>query len=281
LKTGEATAFCVRAGLDFHLIDAEWEKNYMNTKELDRSLSFLRETESDLELILTINARHMVALETVRDYCEVIGQYGNGGFCFVVGNPTYLSEEERRLDAGAMLAELVTACRHRLPLASVFVGSEGYAELTSSLSEKYSTIPFALLDSRVPDKATRVGASEEDGRAAIYCPCYLSADSEMQMIRALGLYAMRRKWVREALRERGLRAADIKSQLADGGLIEDSTANVLGDAIRHLALCGMHQAEHSLRRFSMRGVSYVALLLAEDSHEEQKELDRLVSRLSS
>ena len=252
----------------------------MNRSGLERNLSLLHEAESEVELILTINARHMVAHHIIREYSEVIEQYANAGFCFVAGNPTYLSEEEKALKAGPRLAELVSACRGRLPLAPIFVGSEGLTDLTLTLADKYSTIPFRLLDSRGPARTTKIEPNEPDG-AAVYCPCSLSVHNEMRTIRTFGPYAIRRKWVRRALTDHGLRPADIRAQLADGGLIGETAVGVLGDAIQHLALCGMHQTERSLRRFSLQGISHVALLLAENGYEEERELNGLVSRLNA
>ena len=244
----------------------------MTPAKLDRNIAYLTESESDLTLIMTINARHASAFDHARDYVEVIRQSGNAGFCFVAGNATYLTEEERVSDAVGRLTELVAQTRRTLPEAPIFVGSEGLAGFTHRLSEEHSTIPFALLGSKE--------SNLEDGTVAVYCPCYLAADSETERIRALGSYAMRRGWVRQALRERGLRVSEVRAQLSDGGVVQDSAISVLGDAIQHLALCGLRQAEHSLRRFSTHGIAYVALLPATESDKEAAEMARLASRFN-
>ena len=87
--------------------------------------------------------------------------------------------------------------------------------------------------------------------------------------------------MRRRLRERGVSVSEVKTQLTDGGLVDDSTAFVLGNAIRKLALCGTRTAEERVRAFSSLGVSYVAFLLAQEGPEDEQELGRLVSRFSS
>ena len=244
----------------------------MTTTQLDRNLSYLTEIGNDLLLVLTINARHASAFELAGDYAEVIRKNGNGGFCFVAGNMTYLTQEERMLDAASRVTELVAKARQSLPDAPIPVGSEGLTSFTGRLWEEHSAVLFALLGSK--------DSKLEDGTKAVYCPCCLAADGDTQRVRALGAYAMRRKWVRQALRERGLRVAEVKAQLLDRGAIQDSAISVLGDAIQHLALCGVRQAEHSIRRLSRNGMDYVALLPAEESSKENAELARLASRLN-
>ena len=44
----------------------------------------------------------------------------------------------------------------------------------------------------------------------------------MKLVKALGPYALRRRWVRRMLRENGLRVADIRSQISNGGLVDSS-----------------------------------------------------------
>jgi hypothetical protein len=278
--TEDATKFCVQTGLDFHLIDAEWQQNYMSPTELDRNLSLLTETGSELRFIVTINARHLTAYDLTKEYSEVIAGCPNAGFCFVAGNPSYLSEAEQRLDASTRLAELVETTRNRLPFAPIFVGSEGLTDLTSRLSREFAAIPFILLDSAVLDKMAGFCSGPMETLGGVYCPCYLSGDEDGKLIKAFGGYALRRGWVRRALRHRGLRVAEVKSQLLNGGLIESEASVVLRNAIQELALCGAYCAKQRLRIFSGFGIRYVALLFAEDSMEEGKELERVVSQLN-
>jgi len=251
----------------------------MSPTEIDRTLALLHELESELNLILTINARHRAAFDTARDYSEVIAHHGNAGLCFVAGNPIYLSEEERHLDAKDRLMELVASSRHKLPSAPIFLGSEGLHDITITLSQKYSVVPFVLLDSSAQAKASSI-RSKSKKETGVYCPCHLSADGDGSLIKAFGAYALRRRWVRKALRDRGLRVIDVKSQIANGGAVGPA-ALVLGDAIRELALCGESAAKKRLAVLSDSGVRYVALLLAEETAEEASNLEKLRSRFSS
>jgi hypothetical protein len=251
----------------------------MDGAEVDRTLEFLNEYESDLRLILTVSAKHLCAFAIAREYSEVIARHGNAGFCFVAGNSAFLSEEERRLDLRSRIRELVRLSRDRLPYAPIFVGSEGLTDLTVSLSQQYSTVPFMLLDSSVREnaEATRSKSREATG---VYCPCHLSADGDGGLIKSFGAYALRRRWVRKALRDRGFKVSDIKTQIADGGVMGPA-ATLLGSAVRKLALCGFHAAEEHLRVLENYGVHYAALLSAEEDVEEAKELEKLASRFCS
>jgi len=251
----------------------------MSPTEIDRTLALLHELESELSLILTINARHLTAFDTAKDYSEVIGQHGNAGLFFVAGNPAYLSEEERRLHARDRLTELVTSSRDKLPSAPIFVGSEGLHDITITLSRKYSVVPFVLLDSSAQAKVSSI-RSKSKKETGVYCPCHLSADGEGVLIKAFGSYALRRGWVREALRERGLRVTDVKSQLANGGGVGEA-ALVLGEAIRELVLCGSSAAEKRLTALYDSGVGYAALLPAQETAEEARDLESLTSRFCS
>ena len=113
----------------------------------------------------------------------------------------------------------------------------------------------------IAERNSTYGISE----SAVYCPAYLSAHNKMKLVKALGHYALRRRWVRRMLREHGLRVADVTSQISNGGLVESSAENLLSDAIRELALCNGNQAEQTLRSLSSSGVRYAAVLQAEDT----------------
>jgi len=274
LKTREITELCVNSGFNFHFIDAEWPTHYMTPNEFNDILCLGEELGSDLTTIVTINARHECAFQLTDEYVQVMERHENGGLCFVAGNPTYLTNEERDADVRSRIGDLVKTSRERLAGTPIFVGSEGLRDLTSELAESHSVIPFMLLGGH--DGELNPGGTE----AAVYCPCYLSFDDETKLIKALGPYALRRRWVRMALRERGLRVRDVKSQVSNGGAVDAKAANVLRQAIRKLALCDAQQAQETLRKYSSAGVRYAAVLLAKDNPEENACLSRLAAEIS-
>lgn len=269
------TEFCAKAGFDFHFVDAEWQRHYMSALELDKVLSLCEEIESDLTTVITVNARHQSAFDIANDYMEVMCQHENAGLCFVAGNPSYLLEEERKIDARSRIRELVRSSRNKLPSARIFVGSEGLLELTSELADDYSTIPFMLLGVSIEDQLSKLRSQGIGNGAAVYCPCRLSSQTSGALIKSFGHYALRRKWVRGALRKQGLSVSNARTQISNGGPLEAGATRVLVDAIRNLALCDAGQAQERLRKFSQMGVKYVAVLLAEESAEENERLSKL------
>ena len=105
----------------------------MSPSELDTLLGWVEELESDLTIVVTVNARHQTAFELNAEYTESMRQHGNGGLCFVAGNPTYLSEDERELDGESRIVELVKSSRSKLPSTPIFLGSEGIIRCHCSL----------------------------------------------------------------------------------------------------------------------------------------------------
>jgi len=249
----------------------------MTAQELDNILSLAEELESDLTTVMTVNARHLSAFDIARDYVEVQSQHENAGLCFVAGNPSYLSEEERKLDAKSRITELVRYSRTSLPSAPIFVGSEGLLELAAELGAEYSAIPFMLLGGLIEDQVSRLRSNGIGDGTAIYCPCHLSSQTTGGLVKSFGHYALRRKWVREALRKQGLSASDVRSQTSNGGSLETAAMSVLVHAIRNLALCDTRQTQETLHKFSEIGIRYIAVLLAEESSEENERLSELAA----
>jgi len=253
----------------------------MSATELDSLLGWVEEVESDLTIVVTVNARHQAAFELNAEYVESLRQHANGGLCFVTGNPTYLSEDERELDGESRIVELVKTSRSKLPSAPIFLGSEGMHPLSVQLAASHNVIPFMLLGKKTLNTIAERNSAYGVAESAVYCPAYLSAHNERKLVKALGPYALRRRWVRRMLREHGLRVADIRSQISNGGLVDSSTENLLADAIRELALCKRDQAEQTLRSLSSLGVRYAAVLQAEDRAAEFEHLRKLATQFNN
>jgi hypothetical protein len=261
------------AGLDFHLIDAELERHYFTSLELENILSIAEELESNLTTIMTINARHRPALLALKDYANVISQHGNAGLCIVAGNPSYLTGKERRLDPKSRVTELVRASRNALPSAPIFVGSEGLQELASELALECSAVPFMLLGRSTEDPAS--GLRFDGNEPAVYCPSDLLSEEDGELIKSFGQYALRRRWVREMLRSEGLEVSEVRAEISNGGRMQTPARHVLAEAIHSLALSGNVRTHARLRELSQKGVKYVAFLLAEESADQNERLSKL------
>ena len=277
--TLEAAGFCARARFDFHLIDAEWQENYMAGSDLDRLLTVSGELDLDLTTVVAINARHSRAFEIAEEYTEVMSQHGNGGLCFVAGNSAYLSEEERNLDAAARMWQLVESSRAKLPMAQIFVGSEGFTDLASELAADYSAIPFMLLSRNVQTQTSRFRSKAPASEIAVYCPCYLLGANNEALVQTLGLYVLRRRRVKEMLRECGFAVSDVKPMISDGQSLQPSATGILAKAIRELALCGASGLQNTVNRFAPMKINYLAVLPAQETEEHNKKLSEAVSEL--
>lgn len=161
----------------------------MLASELDKVLTLAEELDSDLTTVMTVNARHICALEIAEDYTELACQHGNAGLCFVAGNPSYLTEEERQFDAKSRVSDLVRFCRKELSSAPIFVGTEGLREWAFELCREYSTIPFMLLGGAVEEHASKVRLKGIHDGVGVYCPCDLSNKTDHELIESFGQYA--------------------------------------------------------------------------------------------
>jgi len=206
----------------------------------------------------------------------VIAQHENAGFCFVAGNPAYLAPEEKQLDTQSRLVDLVKGAKDRVEAAPVFIGAEGQSELTSELASRYDAIPFMLLDGSIQSRISELKSTVDNG-IGVYCPYLLSSATNEDRIRLLGLYALRRRWVRESLRKIGIRTNDIRAQISEGQRIDESARGILNDALQALALCDEHDFQDRLTKLASAGAKYAAFLPATESVQEHERLRQLIS----
>ena len=254
----------------------------MAASELSEILASCGELDTNLTTILTLNARHLVAFEILREYVEVISQHGNAGFCFVAGNPVYLSEEEKQLDARSRMREFVTDARTRLESTPIFIGSEGQLELAVELSAKYATIPFMLMSSSVQDQVSRALSNDACNSVGVYCPYLFSENGPNEsQIETLGQYALRRKWVKQSLRRVGVKPSEVRTQITSGERLAEPSRQILIDAIRTLALCDIGDFHDRLRKFSSIGVRYLAFLSAVEDFDGWERFSDMLSSARS
>jgi hypothetical protein len=84
--------------------------------------------------------------------------------------------------------------------------------------------------------------------------------------------------VREELRKEGLRLSEVRSQIANGQLLENSAARVLTEAIRKLALCDEAQVHETFDKFPSIGVRYAAFLPANEETQDTERLSEVVRK---
>jgi hypothetical protein len=81
------------------------------------------------------------------------------------------------------------------------------------------------------------------------------------------------------IRSEGLKVAEVMAEVAHGRPIQANARQTLIGAIRCLTLSGHGQTHARLGALSQKGVKYVALLLAEESAEQNERLSKLAADL--
>ncbi len=279
--TLRAAEFCIKSGFSFHLIDAELPENYLSATELERLLDLSEESESSIATYVTVSARHEAAPDLVEQYVEVLAKHANGGLCLVAGNPAYLSESERQQNATLRTKELVILAREKLPSAPIFLGIEGLSDEAAKLACEYGLTPFMLLDGSMRERANTLRGCCDLG-LGVYCPSLLSWEDNARLtIRFLGPYALRRRWVRENLRQNGLRVPQVRSEILGKEPIQEGTVSAMLDIIKELALLDVKTLRGRLDSFSSIGVRYVALLPSTEQPEELEKLSAVTAGYES
>ena len=152
-------------------------------------------------------------------------------------------------------------------------------DLATGLSAQHFVMPFTLLDASFQEELSKLEPNRNG--TAVYRPCHLSDATDEMLIQSFGQYALRRRWVKEKLKKEGSSISQVRSQIVNQRLSKNSTAKVLTEAIRKLALCDEVQVQHALSRFRSIGISHVALLLDREETQDAERLSKIVGRFSA
>jgi hypothetical protein len=121
---------------------------------------------------------------------RLLSRSERASLCLVAGNPAYLTEEERKLSAGGLLASAVKRVIGELgPETEIFVGTERVEKVVARLCAEHNVVPFLLLDDHSPELLARLRPNSN--RLAVYVPFAVGPRRE-EAIPALLPYVERR-----------------------------------------------------------------------------------------
>ena len=287
-STLATTIACEKAGLHYHVLDSERAEHYLQTSEIE---DLVLKTNR-LETILTISSRHTCSLEYLRAIAPLLNKTRRIGLNLVVGNPTYLSDAEARSSARDTLASLVALARRILPEKEIFIGTEGLLDFSLSLAKRYDLNPFLLLDRDLEEHLQRVFRETPEAKTAIYTPYLISeADEELsnEILKLLGPYVIRRKWVQKRLEKIGYELTNESTtrlvEYSEGTPTEPQQSElrrILLDSASELAICGDRlEVSEGIRSLFEKGIDLVVGLPAKDCEEQVIALGQCVATAST
>jgi len=242
-RTIWSAELCSKAGLSYHLIDAEWKMFYMMPYEAQELVAHSK----GLETIIAFSTRHSNSLKLLNQTISSIGTRGIG-LNLVVGNPAYLSSREIRRPCFRTLVDIVKFVRQRFEDLPVFVGTEGLGIQAAELCVEYDLIPFLLLDKGLEEEIAMVKDAMGRENAALYAPFLVSRNYPRllrDILYRLAGYIMRRRWVKEELKKMGydptasaLRAVIQEKRPLSSSFIESDLGAFLKEAASYLTMYG-------------------------------------------
>ena len=260
-RTIWSAELCSKAGLSYHLIDAEWKMFYMMPYEAQELVA----RSKGLETIIAFSTRHSNSLKLLNQTISSIGTRGIG-LNLVVGNPAYLSSREIRRPCFRTLVDVVKFVRQHFEDLPVFVGTEGLGVQAAELCVEYDLIPFLLLDKGLEDEIAIVEDAMGRENAALYAP-FLVSKNYPRLLRdilyRLAGYIMRRRWVKEELKKMGydptvstLRAVIQEKRPLPSSFMESDLGAFLKEATSYLTMYGdVDSVEGKIRDLRKLGIA--------------------------
>jgi len=245
-KTLETTKLVSQSGLRVHVIDAEWRVNDVTPSELEELLGLY----PNVKTFVTLAARRRDVNQLLSLYVPVVEEFGNAGLCIVAGNRSYLDGDEASQSAYKSIKKVLEQVRRRV--AKVLLGTEGIEKrLHEILNSHPDVVPFFLYDEEKFDLIEKCSAQGFEG--AVYVP-YAIDKPQLDVVKALADYALRRKWLRKWLSNMGLEGPQAFAMTrASPKLIE-----VIEEAVSRLSIYGSRdEVVKKIRRLRDYGVTIV------------------------
>ncbi len=126
------------------------------------------------KVVITLPVRRSDFPERLKGVMDLLSRSERASLCLVAGNPSYLTEEERRRSAGELLYSAVKLVAGELgPETEAFVGTERVERTVERLCAEHNVVPFLLLDDHSPELLARFRSN--GNRLAVYVPFAVSA----------------------------------------------------------------------------------------------------------
>ena len=194
LRSGQ---LCIRSGLKYHVVDAEWKMNYLLDDEV---ASLLQASQSETTTVLTYSTRHSYCERNIRQALEAASGHSGFGLCLVPGNPAYLDLDEQSRPLTRTIREAVRLVKRSSENSEVWIGTEGILPLATELALEHRLTPFLLLDKHLESNIRFLRDQGVNGDLAVYIPYYISPNPRRvlrDVLYRLSGYMLRRRWVRE------------------------------------------------------------------------------------
>jgi len=193
---------CSKAKLKYHVIDSEWKWHYLMSHEVQELVN----QSNEIVTILTFSSRHVNSTRILRQSLETLNETDRIGVNLVIGNDSFLSDEELSSPPLRSLEHLIKFVRRRFPNVRAFIGTEGIASSAVDLISEYDLIPFLLLDKDLKKSKNVIEDNIGEKDFAIYVPYLISENYPRlfhDILYRLAGYFMRRRWIQRKLRELG------------------------------------------------------------------------------
>ncbi len=187
--------FSAESGLDLFVLDSERGSDDLSVRSLSDLVRRADEVAGP-RVVITLPVRRSDFPERLKGVMRLLSISERASLCLVAGNPSYLTEEERRKPAGKLLASAAELVIRELGSdAEVFVGTEKVERTVERLCAEHNVVPFLLLDDHSPELLARFRPN--GNRLAVYVPFAVSTGRDVvvssllpyveRRMRALGL----------------------------------------------------------------------------------------------
>ncbi len=244
--TIEATKVVSEAGLKIHVIDAEWRMNDVLPGELENLLGLF----PDVRTFITIAARRRDVDQLLKLYFPIMEETGNAGLCIVAGNKVYLESDEASVSPYKSVKRVLEQAYGRI--SRILLGVEGLERHVNEIIKSYPDLKlFFLYDE---EKLGLIEDYAKEGvESAVYVP--YAVDKPLNDIaKMLADYALRRRWLKEELRNMGYNSPSTLSLKE----IPPKVMEVLSKAVSRLSIYGTkREVEEKIRKLQKHRVSIV------------------------
>ena len=185
--------FLIQLGYRLHVIDSERLEDDISLSLFDEMLSLSEELGGAVP-VMTIPVRRSDYPERLVECVEVLSQHNMGGVCIVAGNPAYLSVEERRRGAKALLIDAAERLDRLLMGRGAYVamvGTENVERTAAYVASRYRITPFTLLDSS-REGEVRWFREVTGMPVAVYVPYHVGPNIPEHALARARAYAARR-----------------------------------------------------------------------------------------
>jgi len=154
--------------LDRFVLDSERIHDDLSVPSLGELVRRAEEVEGP-RVVITLPVRRSDFPERLKGVMRLLSRSERASLCLVAGNPAYLTEEERKMPAGGLLASAVKWVIGELgPETEVFVGTERVERVVAKLCAEHNVMPFLLLDDHSPELLALLRPNSN--RLAVYVP---------------------------------------------------------------------------------------------------------------